>query len=54
MRFVNPVEMFSRFTPASLRVGENVTPEIAERLVIWMRVSPPPGKLGRSPMKFVG
>jgi len=39
--------MFRRFTPPSLRVGEKVTPEIAERLVICMRVSPPPGKVGR-------
>jgi hypothetical protein len=49
-----PVAMFSRLMPLSLRVGEKVTPEMAERLEICVRVSPPTGKLGRCARKFAG
>jgi hypothetical protein len=54
MRFVIPVEMSSRLMPPSLRVGEKVTPSTEKRPEIWMRVSLPPGNVGRCPMKFLG
>jgi hypothetical protein len=54
MRFVIPVERCRRLMPLSARVGEKVTPSTENRPSIWMRVSPPPGKVGRCATKFRG
>jgi hypothetical protein len=51
---VRPVVTFSRLTPPSLRVGENVRPEIEMRLSIVRRDSAPPGNVGRCARMFEG
>jgi hypothetical protein len=54
IRFESPVVRFSRLTPPSLRVGENVTPESETRLEIVRSDSLPPGNVGRCAKKFEG
>jgi hypothetical protein len=50
IRPLRPVVAMSRLMPASIRVGENVSPLIPTRPGIWKAFSVPGGNDGRSPM----